>query len=196
MRRARRGEAGDLDPALFALFLKVEQRCEAGIVKTFRSLHRAHVIDHVGRRQRGEDGREFGNRARLEIDVDMPAELRDAVHDALELVHVTDAAEALEEGETATADAGLVERRQLLLGHLVIDVGNALIGTLALGDGIGDDAIVGAVHGGIHDDAALDTDLLMDAAERLQRRISRVVGTLLRERVTRRRAEDVSVAIA
>src|SRR5262245_30309829 len=144
-----------------SFFWRSSSAVKPGSSSPLRRLHRTHVIDDVARRQRGEDGRKFGHRTWLEIDVDMPAELGDPMHDALELVHVADAAKPLQEGEAAAADAALVERLELLVGHLVFDVGNAFVGAFALRDGVGHDAVVGAVHRGIDDHTALDADLLV-----------------------------------
>src|SRR6266446_6669709 len=90
----------DLDPAFFVL-LKLEQRLERGIVEAFGGERGPHVVDDVAGRQRAQDRRKFADAARLEIDVDVPAKFGDAMNDAVELRHVADAAEPLEEREAA-----------------------------------------------------------------------------------------------
>ena len=60
------------------------------------------------------------------------------------------------EREPASADPLLVQRFELLLGESVVDICNAEIGAVRLRDGVGHDAIVATVAGGIHNHRAVD----------------------------------------
>jgi hypothetical protein len=104
-------EPGDLDPAFFVAALQCQQRLEFRIVETFAGIDGAHVVDNIGNRQRGEDRSKLPNRAGLQVDIDMPADAGGAVDQTSEGRHIADAAEPLEEGKAAAADASLAERR-------------------------------------------------------------------------------------
>ena len=189
-------EAAALDPALLVIAGEVEQSVEVGLVEALGGLHRAHVVDHIGQGQLGQDGREFGDGLGVEIDHHMPAKGLDLVHHAVEGAHVRRAAKALQEGEAAAHDPALVQFIDLRLGEAVVDIGDALVATVALRDGVGDDAVVEAVAAGVHDDSALDADGVMQLAEIIKARIRGNIAAIVRIGILRVRPEDMGVRVA
>lgn len=130
-------ETGDLDPAFLIAPLQIEQRLEARIVETLDRLRRAHVVDGVTGRERRQDRRKVRDRARIEIDIDVPTDLCRTMGEPSESGHVLDPAQPLEKGEAAAAHASLVECIELRVADRVGDDGEPLV-LLGIGsDGVG-----------------------------------------------------------
>ncbi len=125
----------------------------------------------------------------------MPADAGRPIDQAPEGGHVADTAEPLEEGKSAAADAGLVERQQIGVRHRAVDVGDAAVFSVALRDRVGHDAIVEPVQRRVDDHGALDADFFVQGAKHRQRRVRRRVGAGRRERIFGGGTENVGVGI-
>src|SRR5262245_21759852 len=91
----------DLHPALFVALDERQQRLECGLLETGGPVHDTHVIDHVRNRQRLEARSEFIDRRGLQIEIDMPAQRRDAPHNPIKGGHVGPSSESRQKCEAA-----------------------------------------------------------------------------------------------
>ena len=107
--------ARDLGPDVGVLAHEFEEQRELRAVDRLRHVGAPHVVDDDRRRQGGEEIPELGQIRRLEIDHDMPAELRDAAGDLHQLVLRREVDEPLDEVEAHAAHAGVVQALQLLV---------------------------------------------------------------------------------
>ena len=115
-RRAGNREAlgtGHLAPDVLVLVHEFEKQRELGAVDRLRHVRTAHVVDDDGRRQGGEEVPELRQVDRLEVDDDMPVELKDAPRDLDQLVLRREVDQPLDEIEPHAAHARLMKPLQL-----------------------------------------------------------------------------------
>ena len=131
------------------------------------------MVDDDGRRQAGEEILKLGQVRRLEIDDDMPVVLDDALGDLFQLVPRREVDQPLDEIEPHSPHARLMQPLQFRVGHLAPHGGDATRPAVAGKQGVDHGAIVGAVAGRLHDDVAIETEMV---AQREQLRLAGVAG--------------------
>jgi len=138
------------------------ERCliEAGLC-----LDASHVVDDEGEAQAAQQRRQLDDVGGVQMQHEVPAHGPDALQHALEEPHVGPAAEMLDEIEAHAAHPAGLEHGVVLVGHGIVDDGDAAVAAVARGDGVERGAVVAAVAARLHDDRALDAEQAMQRGE-------------------------------
>ncbi len=188
--------ARDLDPAFVVEPREIEQSDEGRLVEPEARIDDAHVVDHVRDRKPREPRAEIRNEARRDIEVDVPPEGRDAFDDPVERGHVGHRTKAGQEREAAARDPGGGKVRKVAVAEGLVHVGDALVASPTLRDGVGDDTVVAAMRRRVDDDGAFDAEPFMQRPEHVERSVWWRVGSLRRIGVQAVRPEDVTMGVA
>ena len=172
-----------------------KQDLERLLIETVFRRHASHMVDDVGHRQAIEQffvGDEIDG---VKVQHHVPFERLDAIDDQMELIHVGNAAQMLDEIEAAATNALLVQFLDRLLVKTFVDVGDPTIGAAALGNGIDNRIVVDAMATGIHEHGTRQTKDGLQLLELVEASVRRGIGTIRRERVLGSRSEDVAMRI-
>src|SRR6187549_3815416 len=174
--------AADFRPDIFVLAQHADEQLEFGAVDRFADIGSTHVIHHHSGWKRGEEVPEFRKIRGFEVDDDVPAKWRDPMCDLSEHVARREVDEAFDEVEARAADAGLVHRCELGVGHRSIDGRDAACAAVGGEQRVNECPIVGAVTGRLNDDVLIEAEMIAESEELVLRGIARRVLALRRVR--------------
>ena len=177
------------------LFHQADEALVFRIVDALLHVGRAHVVDHHGGGQRGEESLELRQVRHFEIDHDMPAELRHPRGDPLQHVARGEIDQALDEIKPHAANAGSVHAIELVVGHLFAHEGDALGPALRRFERVHHGAVVLAVAGGLDDHVLVEAEKVAQREQLFLRRIAGRVFALRRIGEFGLRPEHVAMRI-
>ncbi len=132
----------------------------------------------------------------IEVQHDVPSQGLDARDQPVEDAQIRYPAQMLDEVESNPANAARVQALEFALRHAVLDAGNAAIAPLARGDRIQCDLHVRAMAAGMDDDGPRDSQLCVQPAQILDRRIGRRVAAVGRVGKFAGRPKDMAMRVA
>ena len=177
-----------------------EQLQHLAQVRVFLAAHRVgagHVVDQHGHVEVFVLGDAGDDAVLLRLDLCVPAEFANSRDGAGEILVRQHRAEFLPETEARAAHAGVMK-----LGEIgVIGFGkHQRVGAAAIvrphrGEGVEHHGMIGAIGRGLHDDAALDAERLVDAQRGFPGRGRHPVGGAGPHRIFVQRAQHVKLAV-
>src|SRR5437588_1240020 len=188
--------AAHLDPDVLRLQER-EQRLELCALRAARSIDAPHVIDDDRYGRALQCRRELGDARAGEVDLQVPADVREARRHGEHRIDRVAAAQMIHVMEARAAKALRMQPRELERAGSCAHEGHAAVALRPGRDQIGGRGIVEAVRRRLHHHAALDAEMLMQREQRLLRRIaSRRIAALGREREAALRSEHMEMRVA